>query len=111
MKYLTEEEFDRRYLIKRTVARTFLKSAAEKDDLKWAERLTLDAAEIFRALPVKKNCATVCCSRCNGLTDDVNCEYGSEYGQLVFIGQTDVCRKCGEDWEPHIRYQVYDYQL
>ena len=104
--FLAEQEFDRRFVVKKVIARTLLRRAAETDDLKKAKSLAIRAAEIFAQLPDKESSrwlACVCGSR----------KAWSENKPLYYMNQlVDVqvgpvqCGKCLRPWNPVESFRV-----
>lgn len=105
---LTEAEFDRRWLVRRALARTMLKRAAEMDDLKEAYRTACDAAKMLSFLPDKASCKRSRCKHCHGGTWSQDNKPIYWMNQIVYIDYGPLlCTKCGapaEDME--IVYKV-----
>ena len=112
MRYLTEEEFDRLYLVKRAVARTLLRRAAEVEEPQEAHKLADQAIKILSFLPVKKHCLTKCCSGCNHLSASRHMvpHYRRGWLEDVILGPW-ACDKCQSTDEFVERYQVCSDQL
>ena len=112
MKYLTEEEFDRKYWVKRSVARAYLRRAAETDDRKAAAKLAINARVILENLPDKEKCKTQCCEDCEGQSLATECDYERWRGQLVYVRQRVFCGTCKVHDPTFVeRYCVHSYQL
>lgn len=112
MIYLTEEEFDRKYLVKRAVARTVLRQAAETDDNIKAYQLACDAAKMFSSLPKKEKCLVMRCEICGGFSLQTDVKYDRWCGQLVDVRHHTYCETC-ETPDPVFveRYEIFQGQL
>ena len=112
MRRFTEDEFDRRYLVKRTIARTFLKRAAEIDDPRRAHKFAQQAIEILSFLPDKERCKVICCVHCGGRTCSRKIDWHNFYGRPV-MGRAHPfrCEDCGVLWRPVVRFEVYEGKL
>jgi hypothetical protein len=95
--FLSEEEFDRRYLVKQTVARTLLRRAAETDDPRAAAKLANDARVALERLPRDKaKCRAAWCRHCRGQSWSQELTPIYEFGitKRILPGRM-VCTRCG----------------
>jgi len=110
--YLTEEEFDRKYLVKRAVARTLLRQAAETDDNTKAYQLACDAAKMISFLPKKEKCMVMRCEVCGGFSLQTDAEYDRWRGQLVYVRHHTYCKTCETPNPVFVeRYEIFVGQL
>ena len=112
MRYLTEEEFDRKYFVRRAVARTLLRQAVETDDNVRAYQLACDAAKMISFLPKKEKCRVMRCEVCGGFNLQTDREFDRWRGQLVFVRQHIYCKTCKTPDPVFVeRYEIRKDQL
>ena len=95
MEFLSEQEFDRRWIVRRTVARTMLRRAAEIEDLVEAANLAGEAQSYLRNLPKKDRCRQTRCKCCKGQSWSQDTQPLYRYGRIdgIIQGPT-LCNKC-----------------